>query len=217
MSDPGAGAAGPGADHGPQAATPAGTAGPGPATGPAGHHDPGPGAGGPGPAGMAPAGAAPAGREPHQEADQEVAALRRELDEARDQRLRALADADNIRKRCAVQVSEAAARASAQVAAQWLPVVDNLDRALAHAGSDRDALAEGIGAVRDQALAILAALGYPRRDDAGKAFDPARHEAVATRPEPGVPAGTVVEVLRPGYGEPDHQLRPAQVVVARAD
>jgi molecular chaperone GrpE len=207
MSDQGAGAAGPGADHDPRAATPPGTAGPGPATGPAGHRDPVPGAGG----------AAPAGRAAGQEADQEVAALRRELGEARDQRLRALADADNIRKRCAVQVSEAAARASAQVAAQWLPVVDNLDRALAHAGSDPDVLAEGIGAVRDQALAILAALGYPRRDDAGKPFDPAWHEAVATRPEPGVPAGTVVEVLRPGYGGPDHQLRPAQVVVARAD
>ncbi|HEY1640561.1 MAG TPA: nucleotide exchange factor GrpE [Streptosporangiaceae bacterium] len=207
MSDQAAGAAGPGADHGPPAATPAGTAGPGPATGPAGHHDPAPGV----------VGAAPAGREAGQEADQEVAALRRELDEARDQRLRALADADNIRKRCAVQVSDAAARASAQVAAQWLPVVDNLDRALAHAGSDPDALTEGIGAVRDQALAILAALGYPRRHDAGKPFDPARHEAVATRLEPDVPAGTVVEVLRPGYGEPDHQLRPAQVVVARAD
>src|SRR5262249_37555889 len=131
--------------------------------------------------------------------EETIAELRREVAQLQDQRLRALADADNIRKRSAAQVSQAGAKASAQVAAEWLPAIDNLDRALEHAGSDP--IAEGIRAVREQALAVLARLGFPRRDDAGAAFDPARHEAVATRAEPGVPAGTVVDVVRPAYGE----------------
>lgn len=54
--------------------------------------------------------------------------LRGRLADAEDQRLRALADLDNLRKRCATQVSRARAEASSTVAAEWLPVVDNLDR-----------------------------------------------------------------------------------------
>ncbi len=140
--------------------------------------------------------------------------LRARLAEAEDQRLRALADLDNMRKRCAGQVSRARAQASADVAAQWLPVVDNLDRALSHSQAEPDAIIEGVRAVRDQALAVLAGLGFARRDDTGQRFDPARHDAVATRPDPDADTGTVVEVMRAGYGEGDHQLRPAQVVVA---
>ena len=137
--------------------------------------------------------------------------------ELEDQRLRALAELDNMRKRCARQVSEARERAQAEVAERWLPVVDNLDRALDHTQADPGSIVDGITAVRRQALDLLAGLGFPRRDDLGTSFDPNRHEAVATRPDPAVPDGTVVEVARPAYGEGDHQLRPAQVVVARAD
>ncbi|HKR67987.1 MAG TPA: nucleotide exchange factor GrpE, partial [Streptosporangiaceae bacterium] len=64
----------------------------------------------------------------------------------------------------------------------------------------------------------LAGLGYPRRDDVGATFDPARHDAIAVHSDPGVAAGTVIQVLRPGYGDGDgQQLRPAQVVVAKAE
>jgi len=136
---------------------------------------------------------------------------------AQDQKLRALADLDNLRKRSAVQVERAEADARAQVARQWLPVVDNLERALEHAAADPRTIVEGIQAVRQQALGVLAGLGFPRRDDTGATFDPARHEAVATTHDDRVPPGTVVQVVRPGYGEPDRQLRPAQVVVAKAD
>jgi molecular chaperone GrpE len=136
---------------------------------------------------------------------------------AQDQKLRALADLDNLRKRGAVQVERAEADARAQVARQWLPVVDNLERALEHAAADPRTIVEGIQAVRQQALGVLASLGFPRRDDTGATFDPVRHEAVATASDDRVPPGTVVQVVRPGYGEPDRQLRPAQVVVAKAD
>jgi molecular chaperone GrpE len=151
--------------------------------------------------------------------DQEtrLADLEARLAEARDQRLRAAADLDNLRKRCAAQVERAEADARTQVARQWLPVVDNLERALEHAAADPRTIVEGIQAVRQQALGVLAGLGFPRRDDTGATFDPARHEAVAATYDPRVPPGTVVQVVRPGYGEPDRQLRPAQVVVAKAD
>jgi molecular chaperone GrpE len=146
-----------------------------------------------------------------------LADLQAELAEARDLRLRALADADNARKRCAGQVQRAEAAARAQVAGLWLPVLDNLERALAHAQAEPGSIIEGVQAVRQQALDVLARLGFSRRDDNGAAFDPARHDAVASRAVPGAVPGTVVEVLAPGYGEGDHQLRPARVVVAVGD
>ena len=146
-----------------------------------------------------------------------VADLEARLAEAEDQKLRAVADLANLRKRCAAQVDRAEADARIQVARQWLPVVDNLERALEHAAADPRTIVEGIQAVRQQALGVLASLGFPRRDDTGATFDPARHEAVAATHDPRVPPGTVVQVVRPGYGAPDRQLRPAQVVVAKAD
>jgi molecular chaperone GrpE len=134
-----------------------------------------------------------------------------------DQRLRGLAELDNQRKRCARQVSDAREQGQADVARQWLPVVDNLERALAHAEADPASIVDGVRAVREQAVSVLAGLGFPRRDDLGARFDPARHEAVATRPDPDAPEGSVVEVVAPGYGDGNRQLRPARVVVARAD
>jgi molecular chaperone GrpE len=136
--------------------------------------------------------------------------------ELQDERLRALAELDNMRKRCARQVTEARERTQAEVAERWLSVVDNLDRALEHTQADPGSIVDGIRAVRRQALDLLAGLGFPRRDDLGTSFDPARHEAVATRPDPEAAEGSVVEVVRPGYGDGGRQLRPAQVIVARA-
>jgi len=122
-----------------------------------------------------------------------------------------------MRKKCASQVSRAEAETRARVALQWLPVVDNLERALAHAHADPGSIMDGVQAIRNQAVSVLSQLGYPRRDDdLGAEFDPARHEAIASREDPAVPEGSIVEVVAPAYGEPDRQLRPAQVIVARS-
>jgi molecular chaperone GrpE len=189
-----------------------------------GGRQPGPGGGEPSQvqhdvgAEAAPPEAAPPEAGPHgTDPEDRLAELQARLAEAEDQNLRALADLANLRKRCAAQVERAEADARAQVARQWLPVVDNLERALEHAAADPRTIVEGIQAVRQQALGVLASLGFPRRDDAGATFDPARHEAVAATYDPRVPPGTVVQVVRPGYGAPDHLLRPAQVVVTKAD
>ncbi|CAM5397651.1 Protein GrpE OS=Streptomyces alboniger OX=132473 GN=grpE PE=3 SV=1 [Streptomyces alboniger] len=76
---------------------------------------------------------------------------------------------------------------------------------------------DGVRAVRDQAVNVLELLGYPRNAEVGVAFDPARHEVVAVVQDPDAPPGTVVEVLRPGYGDGERQLRPAAVTVAKPE
>jgi molecular chaperone GrpE len=93
-------------------------------------------------------------------------------------------------------------------------VLDNLELALGHAGSDLSPIAQGVREIRDQAVEALARLGYPRRDEVGVPFDPSRHEVVTVVDEPEAPPGTVVRVLRPGYGEDDRQLRPMAVAVS---
>jgi molecular chaperone GrpE len=142
-------------------------------------------------------------------------ALQARIAELEDQRLRALADADTVRKRCARDLERARSEERGRVAADWLPVLDNLDLALEHAGADPAAIIEGVRAVSDQAAGVLRRQGFPRRDDLGRVFDPSLHEAIGSRAGTDAPAGTVVEVLRPAYGEGDHQLRPALVVVAK--
>jgi len=141
----------------------------------------------------------------------ELAAAVAELE---DRWRRALADLDNLRKRYARELERERLAERARVAAAWLPVVDNLELALEHAGADPTAVVEGIRAVRDQAVGVLAGLGYPRQDEAGVPFDPARHQAVSVVDDPEEAPGTVVRVLRPGYGEGERQLRPAAVAVA---
>jgi molecular chaperone GrpE len=141
----------------------------------------------------------------------ELAAAVAELE---DRWRQALADLDNLRKRYARELERERLAERARVAAAWLPVVDNLELALEHAGADPTAVVEGIRAVRDQAVGVLAGLGYPRQDEAGVPFDPARHQAVSVVDDPEEAPGTVVRVLRPGYGEGERQLRPAAVAVA---
>jgi molecular chaperone GrpE len=159
----------------------------------------------------------PAGPPGNDQGDAEQAALRARIAELEDLRLRALADLDNLRKRCARDVAQAHAEERYRVVREWLPVLDNLERALAQTDADPGAIIEGVRAVRDQAAAIVARLGFPRRDDLGEVFDPARHDAIGSRSDTDAPAGTVIEVLQPGYGTGDHQLRPALVVVAKGD
>ena len=127
---------------------------------------------------------------------------------------RALADADNMRKRCERQIVDARADEHARVAAAWLPIVDNLERALEHADADPGTVIEGIRVVRDQAVALLGSLGYRRHDETDVPFDPQLHEAVSVLADGDAPAGTVLQVVHPGYGEGNRQLRPAAVVVA---
>jgi molecular chaperone GrpE len=149
----------------------------------------------------------PAGRDPLDEARARIAELE-------DIWRRTAAELDNFRKRCAKDLVRARQQERARTAAGWLPVLDNLERALEHASSDPEHIIDGVRAVHQQALSVLASLGFPVRDDTGKAFDPALHEAVGTIVDEEHTPGTVAQVVRAGYGSDDEILRPAAVVVA---
>lgn len=138
-----------------------------------------------------------------------------ELAEIEGRLLRALADLENLRKRYARELTRETAAERARVAVQWLPVVDNLERALEHADADPSALIEGVRAVWEQAVGVLGRLGFPRFDDVGERFDPSRHQAVSAVEKVDAPDGTVVGSAWPGYGTGDTVLRPAGVVVAK--
>jgi molecular chaperone GrpE len=126
----------------------------------------------------------------------------------------ALADLDNLRKRQARERERDRLGEAKRVALAWLPVLDNLDLALSYADADPASIIEGVRSVRDQALAVLAGFGYPRHDEVGVPFDPNQHEVVSVVHDPEAEPGTVVQVLRPGYGEAERQLRPGAVAVA---
>jgi molecular chaperone GrpE len=132
-----------------------------------------------------------------------------------DQLRRTAADLDNLRKRYQRDLDRERSAERSRAAIAWLPVVDNLELALQHADSGADAVLEGIKAVHEQAVAALGRLGYPRFDPVGEPFDPAVHEAVSTLADPTAAPGTVIAVVRPGYGTADALLRPASVVVAK--
>ncbi|MER7046559.1 nucleotide exchange factor GrpE [Streptomyces jumonjinensis] len=140
-----------------------------------------------------------------------------DAEELTDRWRRALADLDNLRKRHARDRPRELEAERARVAAAWLPVLDHLELALSHAEADPATIVRGVEAVRDQAVEVLRGLGYPRHDETGVPFDPLRHEvvSVADASDPATAPGTVVQVVRPGYGEPGRQLRPAAVAVTR--
>lgn len=147
--------------------------------------------------------------------DDELQALRRQAADLEDRWRRALADFDNFRKRVAGESARARSEERAAVAARWLPVLDNLELALQHAGADPGRIVPGVRAVHEQALSVLADLGFPQRADLNEPFDPALHEAVATQPDADAAPGTILQVVRPGYGGAVRPLRSASVVVAK--
>ncbi|GIF00834.1 nucleotide exchange factor GrpE [Paractinoplanes rishiriensis] len=145
----------------------------------------------------------------------ETAELRAQLAQSDERYRRAVADYDNLRKRMARDVNREREDERARVAARWLPVLDNLELALKHATAEPASIVSGLEAVRQQALAVLADLGYPLRADLNEAFDPSRHEAVAVLPSTDAAPGTILQIVRPGYGTDERPLRPAAVVVAK--
>jgi molecular chaperone GrpE len=150
---------------------------------------------------------ADSGPDPLTEARDQVA----ELD---DRWRRTAAELDNLRKRSAREGDRQRTDERIRVLSGWLPVLDNLERALEHSGPSADGFAEGVRSIRDQALALVADLGYPRVDDLGAQFDPNLHEAVGTTQSADHKPGTVVHVVRPRYGHEGQVLRPAAVIVA---
>jgi molecular chaperone GrpE len=138
-----------------------------------------------------------------------------ELARLEDRWRRAVADLDNLRKRYARELEHERTREQSKVAGAWLPIVDNLERAISHAGDESSAVLDGVRNILREAVQVLEHLGYPRDAETGVPFDPERHEVVGVVDQPDRTTGTILDVIRPGYGEGSRQLRPAAVVVSR--
>lgn len=158
------------------------------------------------------------GSEPHTPStapETDATGLEARIAELEERWRRCAAELDNANKRCRRELEAARAAARKRAAEVWLPVVDNLELALAQADADPESIIQGVRAVYKQAVDALAGLGFPQDADRGVPFDPNRHYAVAAVPATDYPDDTVVEIVRPGYGTTDDQLRPASVTVAK--
>jgi molecular chaperone GrpE len=151
-----------------------------------------------------------------------LAEVEAELAEAKDRLLRALAEAENTRRRFQREREDALKYAIAGFAKDLLSPVDNLRRALdslpeSEVGDPRvKSLLEGVAATERELLGTFERHGLKRIDPKGERFDHNFHQAIFEAERADVLPGTVVEVLQPGYVLHDRLLRPAMVGVAKA-
>ena len=148
------------------------------------------------------------------EAEDPLARVQRERDEYLDLARRAQADFENYRKRAAREAAAAGERAKSGLVRELLPVVDNLERALASAEESEQHLAEGVRLVHSELIAVLERNGVEQFDPSGDRFDPTEHEALSMRRQDGSESGVVLDVVEKGYRANGTVLRPARVVVS---
>lgn len=156
-----------------------------------------------------------AGAAPDADADEAGAAdaLQSELDAAKEQLLRARADFDNYRKRTAREQARLRKTAAADLVRDLLPVVDNLERAVAHSDGG-DQLAEGVAMVLKQCRDVLTQHGVTPIAATGETFDPNVHEAMTRIPSAEHPPGVVAQEFVRGYALHGFVVRPAKVAVS---
>ena len=157
---------------------------------------------------------------PVNELEVKLAAAEKEKKDNWDRYLRAAADLENQRKRQKREIEDTKFETKSRVLKEMLPVVDNLERAIEHAGgADTDPalrpIVEGVQLVLRQFQTAFERLDITPVEAAGQAFDPNLHEAISQQ-DSDAPAGTIVQVLQRGYKTGDKLLRPALVVVAKA-
>jgi molecular chaperone GrpE len=153
--------------------------------------------------------------------DERLAAVETELAETKDRLLRALAETENVRRRLQRERDDAGKYAVGGFAKDLLSAVDNLRRALeampeAEIKDTRtQGLREGVAATERELLGAFERHGLKRIDPKGERFDHNFHQAIFEAERPDLPAGTIVEVLQPGYLLHERLLRPAMVGVAK--
>lgn len=156
---------------------------------------------------------------------EEIARLRAELQKATeeakenyDRLLRAVAELENYKKRVAKEKTDLIRYGNEELLKALLPVIDNLERALAHAkdADDKLGIREGVEMTLQQFLQVLQRFGVTQICAEGERFDPSRHEAIMERVCGDHPPGHVVAEIERGYMLNDRLVRPAKVVVAKA-
>lgn len=148
----------------------------------------------------------------------DVATLREAASQAKDQVLRVQAEMQNLRRRVDRDIENAHKFALDKFVAELLPVVDNLERALATIDASDDtqrAIGEGIELTLKSFQDVLVRNKVEQVDPVGQGFDPEFHQAMAIVPHPELAANTVIEVFQKGYLLNGRLVRPAMVVVSR--
>lgn len=152
-----------------------------------------------------------------------IVALQDELEQARDQRMRGVAEMENLRRRTAREVADAKKFAVSSFARELLSVSDNLTRALSVVGDEEKAAAsqvwqnllEGVQMTERELLTVMEKNGVQRIDPLGERFDPNKHQAMFEVPDPSQTSGMVVQVVAPGFVIGERVLRPAMVGVTK--
>jgi len=164
----------------------------------------------------------PDSENPHAAEFAVLEALRAENESLKDQRLRALAEAENIRRRAEKEKADASQYAVTRFARDMVGIADNFARALAAvpapirdaADPQLKAVLDGVEATDRQLMQTLERYGVKAVDVSGK-FDPNLHQAIAEVPGQGKAPGNIVDVVQSGYTIGDRLLRPAMVTVAK--
>ena len=151
-----------------------------------------------------------------------VKELQMERDEFKDRYMRAVAEAENVRKRAARDKKDAEAYGGTRLARDLLSVHDNLERAMKAADDalreNHASFIEGVELTQRELLNAFAKHKIePVTPEPGEKFDPNRHQAMFEAPVPGAPAGTIIETMQAGFVIGDRLLRPALVGVAKGD
>lgn len=147
-----------------------------------------------------------------------IAALEEEVRLAKDQALRAAADAQNARRRAEQDAEKARKFALERFVKELLPVVDSLEKALESLQNDESASVhrEGLEMTLNLQLSALEKFGVKQLQPQGEPFDPQFHEAMTMVPNPAMEPNTVMDVLQKGYTLNERLVRPAMVVVSKA-
>lgn len=149
----------------------------------------------------------------------ELAACREEVEKNKDLYLRNRAENENFRRRMQREKEELSKFANESILREVLPVIDNLERAVAHAREnegDSANLIEGVEMTLSQFQSVLGKFNVTAVEADGQPFDPACHEAMGQMESGDCAPNTVVQVLQAGYMLNDRLLRPALVMVSKA-
>ena len=167
----------------------------------------------------------PDSENPHAAEFAVLEALKSEVEQLKDQRLRALAEVENIRRRAEREKAEAGQYAVTKFARDMVGIADNFARALAAvpagvreaADPQVKAVLDGVEATDRQLIQTLERYGVKQLDTSDGKFDPNLHQAIAEVPGQGKAPGNIVDVVQSGYTIGDRLLRPAMVTVAKKE
>jgi molecular chaperone GrpE len=152
-----------------------------------------------------------------------VAALTKEAADLKDRLLRTLAEMENLRRRTEREVADARAYGITNFARDILAVADNMERGMKaldneireKADAGVKALLDGVELTERELIKAMEKHGVKKLEPQGQKFDPNLHQAMYEIPDESVPAGTVVQIMQPGYTIGERVLRPALVGVSK--